>query len=154
MTMLIAQISDLHLKAEGTLLFGAVDTYTMAERAVTRLMALDPRPDAVVVTGDLTNDGDARDFAAVGDLLGRLAMPVCPILGNHDRRTLAVDMLADFVPDLKNDRFAYVFDVGALRLVALDSLVEGEAHGALGDEQIGWLDRRIATELDPLYRYA
>jgi 3',5'-cyclic AMP phosphodiesterase CpdA len=45
--MLIAQISDMHVKAEGELLYGRIDTAGFLERAVAHVGALDPRPDVV-----------------------------------------------------------------------------------------------------------
>ena len=42
--MLIVRISDMHLKAEGGLPFGRVDTTGFLERAVAHVNTLDPRP--------------------------------------------------------------------------------------------------------------
>ena len=50
--MLIAQISDMHVKAEGKLLYRRIDTAGFLERAVAHVNALDPRPDIVIATGD------------------------------------------------------------------------------------------------------
>lgn len=43
--MLIAQISDTHVKREGELLYGRIDTQDFLERAVAHVNGLDPRPD-------------------------------------------------------------------------------------------------------------
>ena len=146
--MLIAQISDLHVKAEGTLLYGQVDAYGLAAAAIERIAAFRPRPDAVVVTGDITNDGTADDFAAAARLLGRLAVPVFAIVGNHDRREAARRALGSLAPLPAEGPLAYAADAGPIRLVALDSLVEGHGHGALGPEQIAWLERTLAAASD------
>ena len=55
--MLIAQISDMHVKAEGELLYGRIDTAGFLERAVAHVGALDPRPDVALATGDLVEGG-------------------------------------------------------------------------------------------------
>ncbi|MGH7320668.1 MAG: metallophosphoesterase [Candidatus Rokuibacteriota bacterium] len=60
--MLIAQMSDMHVKRHGTRLFGHVDTAGRLEACVSHLNTLPLRPDAVLVTGDLTNDGDGSDY--------------------------------------------------------------------------------------------
>ena len=52
------------------LAFGQVDTAGCLERALDHLNALQPASDAVLITGDLTNDGDASVWA---DLMRRLA---------------------------------------------------------------------------------
>ena len=70
--MLLAQISDLHFLPHGTLAFGRVDVAGCLERAIDHLAALQPRPDAVLITGDLTNDGDAD---GLGGIDGRARTP-------------------------------------------------------------------------------
>ena len=80
--MLIAQISDTHVVAAGgSLQRGQVDPNTLLERAVERLNALRPRPDLVLVTGDLTNHGSHEAYVELKALLARLeALPKPAIL--------------------------------------------------------------------------
>ena len=146
--MLIAQITDPHLRAEGTRLFGAVDTFGALQCAIDHLNASDPGPDAVIVTGDLVHDGEAEDYTALTDLLQRLSAPVFAVPGNHDSRELSRRALAfaGIVPDAGPVCFAA--DAGPVQLIGLDSLVEGHAHGHLGGEQLTWLDEQLAVEPD------
>ncbi len=51
--MLIAQLSDLHF-SDSPILDGRVDTAQMTRRAVDAILRLAPQPDAIIVTGDLT----------------------------------------------------------------------------------------------------
>jgi 3',5'-cyclic AMP phosphodiesterase CpdA len=55
--MLICQISDLHIRREGSLAYGIVDTSAMLERCVSQILALAQRPVAVIATGDLVDFG-------------------------------------------------------------------------------------------------
>ena len=73
--MILAQISDLHITAPGTLLVGKIDTAAFLRRCVARLGALVPRPDAVIVTGDLVDRGTVAEYEALRELLAPLAMP-------------------------------------------------------------------------------
>ena len=141
--MLIAQITDSHLRTEGTRLFGAVDTFGALQRAIDHINASDPGPDAVIFTGDLVHDGGAEDYATLTDLLQRLRAPVFAVPGNHDRRELTRRALAytGVMPDAGPIRFTA--DAGPVRLIALDSLVEGHAHGHLGSDQLAWLDDQL-----------
>src|SRR5258705_13906314 len=93
--MLIAQISDMHVKAEGELLYGRIDTAGFLERAVAHVMTLDPRPDVVLATGDLVEGGKPEEYALLRRLLAPLAMPVYLIPGNPDAR----DALRAAFPD-------------------------------------------------------
>ena len=143
--MLIAQISDLHFLPKGTLLFGRVDVAGCLERAIDHLNALRPRPDAVLITGDLTNDGDAPVWAELMATLARLEAPVWPLPGNHDDRDLMRQAFASL--DLFPAEGPLCFDValGPLRLIGLDSLIPGDPAGRLGPEQLAWLDARLGA---------
>jgi 3',5'-cyclic AMP phosphodiesterase CpdA len=58
--VLIAQITDTHIKPEGSLAYGHVDTSAFLARAVDHILHLDPRPDVVLGTGDLVDGGTPR----------------------------------------------------------------------------------------------
>jgi 3',5'-cyclic AMP phosphodiesterase CpdA len=142
--MLIAQMSDLHFLPKGVLAFGQVDVAGCLERAIAHVNALDPLPDLAVITGDLTSDGDDAVYAELVRMLARLAPPYYPMVGNHDPREetrRAFDFMR-CVP--RRGRICYAIDDFPIRLVALDSSVEGRPYGTLGEEQLAWLDARLA----------
>jgi Icc protein len=56
----IAQISDLHIKSPDTLAYGRVDTASALERCVAALNEFKPRPDLVVISGDLADTPTAE----------------------------------------------------------------------------------------------
>ncbi|WP_242469881.1 metallophosphoesterase [Rhodospirillum rubrum] len=84
--MLIAQTSDLHIRPPGMLVGGVVDTAAALEACVAHLQALPLRPDLLLITGDLTQQGRPEEYAHLRRLLAPLGLPllVCP--GNHDDR--------------------------------------------------------------------
>lgn len=148
--MLLAQISDPHVVCEGKLAYGRVDTPRMLARCVQRLLAQPHRADAVVVTGDLTDHATADEYAQLRALLAPLPMPVYLCVGNHDDR----DALRRAFPDhpwlLGEDGFVqYAVDVGALRLVVLDTLQPGAPGGRLCERRLQWLDRTLAASSRP-----
>ena len=61
--MLIAQMTDMHVKPEGVLTFGTFDTAACLARSVDHLNEL--RPDVVLVTGDLASDGRPQEYATL-----------------------------------------------------------------------------------------
>ena len=61
--MLIAQITDTHLKLPGKLAYKRVDTAQMLRDCVAELLKLDPQPDLIVHTGDLTDFGLPEEYA-------------------------------------------------------------------------------------------
>lgn len=146
--MLIAQMSDLHVTSDGRDVCGVVPTNTMAERAVTAILRLSPRPDLVIVSGDLTEHGRPEDFAALVTLLAPLPMPVYAVPGNHDRREAmrAAFNRAGYLP--LHGPLNFTIDSGPLRVVGLDSLVEDRSHGALLPETLAYLDAALSAAPD------
>ena len=144
--MLIAQISDLHFLPKGMLAFGRVDVAGCLERAIDHLNALQPRPDAVLITGDLTNDGDAAVWADLMAMLGRLAAPLYPLPGNHDDRELMRAAFAHLELFPAQGPLCCDVALGPVRLIGLDSLIPGDPAGRLGPEQLAWLAARLGEQ--------
>lgn len=144
--VLIAQISDLHLRPRGLTALGRVETNTLARRAVDRLLALPQRPDAVIVSGDVAETGDPREYEMALEILGRLPMPVYAIPGNHDARGEMTAALSapGYVHATADGSLMFDAEVGPVRLLGLDSLVEGAGHGELGPARLAWLEARLA----------
>src|SRR5689334_11283550 len=84
--MLIAQITDLHVRPRGLAANRVVETNMMTERAIDAVIALRPRPDVVLITGDLVDCGMIEEYEQLKIILRRLDLPFLMILGNHDRR--------------------------------------------------------------------
>ena len=84
--MIVAQISDLHVMREDRLAYGALDTQACLLRAIGRLNDLAPRPDVVAITGDLVDEGSAREYARLRGCLDGLRLPYRLVPGNHDAR--------------------------------------------------------------------
>jgi len=142
---LLAQISDLHVKARGELSYRVVDTAAMLRDCVKHVLALKQRPDAVVITGDLTDGGLPGEYALLRELIAPFEMPVYLIPGNHDEAGAMRAAFADHAYLRQSGNCVqYVIDAHALRIVALDTVIPGESGGALDEERISWLDRTLA----------
>ncbi|RKN42783.1 phosphodiesterase [Micromonospora endolithica] len=138
--MLIAQLSDPHVT---TGVLGAEPAAGL-HRALGRILALNPRPDCVVVTGDLVDRGRPDEYAALREIIGRFPLPVHLAAGNHDDRESLLDAFGG-TPWLGGGFSAYYHvDHPAATIVVLDSLVPGSSGGRLGEEQLGWLDGVLA----------
>ncbi len=142
--MLIAQISDTHIKGEGVLAYGRFDTSAFLARAVEHILRLDTRPDVVLATGDLVDAGTPDEYARLRHLLAPLPMPVYLIPGNHDDRDALRAAFADRAWMPREGFIQYVIDDGPLRLVAIDTLVPGSPGGRVDAERLRWLDARLA----------
>lgn len=143
--MLIAQISDLHIKRPGKLAYGRVDTAAYLTRCIAQLNALDPRPDAVLITGDLVDFGDAEEYAYLQSLLAPLELPYYLCVGNHDGRDALREVFADHTYLREHPRFVqYALDLGALRVVVADTQDPPHGGGRLCDERLDWIARTLA----------
>jgi 3',5'-cyclic AMP phosphodiesterase CpdA len=144
--MLIAQLSDLHIMPHGMLAYGVVETNPFVERAFKTVAALDPVPDVVILSGDLSDGGLDAEYDILADLIRRhLRMPVYLIPGNHDRREGIKARLRHLPGVTENPQFIqYVVDDHAVRLVMLDSIVAQQSHGELCAARLAFLDRALS----------
>jgi len=146
--MLIAQITDFHIKARGKIAYRVVDTASCLASAVAAVAALDPKPDIIVATGDLTDFGRPEEYELLRELLAPLKQPIYLIPGNHDerdalRRAFRGDGYFPASGDLN-----YTVEDQPLRLVALDTVIPFESGGRLAAESLAWLDRTLAAGPD------
>ena len=143
--MLICQLSDLHVRPPGELAYRRVDTTAFVRRRVSHIAQLAPRPDAIVITGDIADRGLPEEYAHALVLLEALRMPIYVIPGNHDdraalRRTFSMHEVS---PDATTDFLQYTTSIGPIRLIALDTLVPGEGGGMLCAQRLDWLDGEL-----------
>lgn len=141
--MIIAQITDLHLRTDGRPLKGRVDSEAALNAAIEHLNRLEPRPDLVLVTGDLVNKARKQDYQGLRRKLDRLNMPSYVIPGNHDERDMIRRYFGDcgYLPD-DGDFLHYTIDDDRypLRLIGLDSKRLGHDGGEMCDVRLRWLD--------------
>jgi 3',5'-cyclic AMP phosphodiesterase CpdA len=144
--MLIGQISDLHIKANGKLSYRVVDTAGMLARCVDHVLALKQRPDVLLVTGDLVDFGRPEEYATLKALLAPLPMPYYLIPGNHDERGALRDAFPEHGYLRQWEPFVqYAIDDWPVRIVALDTVIPGKSGGELCSERLAWLDATLAA---------
>ena len=115
--------------------------------AVAMLGAEAPAVAAVVMTGDLVNDARADEYVALAELLAPLDVPVLPLPGNHDDRTLLRETFADF--DWSDtEHLSWVRIVDGVRIVGLDSTRVGHHGAAFDGERAEWLTAALAAPHD------
>jgi Icc protein len=146
--MLIAQLSDPHIKLPGRLAYGKVDTASMLAECVAMLDTLRPAPDLILLTGDLVDFGRPEEYAHLRRILAPLKSPLVAIPGNHDEREA---MRAAFIGDgyLPATGFLqFVIDDYPVRLIGLDTVIPGEGGGELCAERLAWLDAALNRRPD------
>lgn len=146
----IAHLSDTHFLGGSAKWGGVIDTDSQVESALRQLKRSGRRPDAIVLTGDLTDLGEpdayARLRALVEPVADELGAEIVWVMGNHDERGVYSRQLFDQeLPgrdeDHPQDR---VYDVRGLRIIAFDSTVPGYHHGDIDEAQLRWLAEVLA----------
>lgn len=143
-TALIAQLTDPHIVANARLCLNQIDTASFLREAVETLRRMPVAPDAVILTGDLVNDGRVNQYEHLRVLLAPLPMRVLLMPGNHDDRTALRQVFPEHDELGRGDTCDFVIDVGAVRVIGLDTLVEGEAGGDLSIRQLEWLEHTLS----------
>lgn len=142
--ILIAQISDLHIKPPGELAYGKVDTAAALMRCVAELNRFTPWPDAVVISGDLADTPVAQEYDHLRRLLAPLEIPLFAVPGNHDARALLRAAFPDQPYSNTGVALNVKTSVGPLDLLLLDSSVPQKPHGRLDAETLDWLEAALA----------
>lgn len=140
--MLIAQATDIHIGFEPD----NPDEHNMLRlRAVVDHMLTGPnRPDMLLLTGDLTENGDDESFARLAEAVAHCPFPVWPMVGNHDDREALVRA---FPQTPQHDGFIqYALDAGDVRLLLLDTLEPKRHGGAFCETRAAWLADQLAAD--------
>lgn len=143
----IIHVSDPHFLAGGALLGGRYEVERTFARTLEAIRSVDPAPAAIVMTGDLADLGEEDAYRrlrdAVEPVAAELGAPIVWVAGNHDERPALRSTLLG--ADATEEPVTGVWDLGGLRLIALDSSVPGWHHGEIDDEQLAWLDDLLRT---------
>ena len=136
------QLSDTHWGFQGAPNPDAAGTLPKAIAAVN---ALEPQPDFIVFTGDLTHTTDdpaerRRRLAQFRDLLAGLKTRQIRLMpGEHDASLDNGEAYREFFGPTH-----YSFDHKGVHFIALDNVSDPKAP--IGVEQLGWLKSDLATQ--------
>jgi len=137
---MLVQLTDSHLFGEPDTAMLGVNTDASLRAVLRQIEADGKHPDLLLATGDLSQDGEAdsyRRFATIlGEAEGLARAQIRCLPGNHDQPAVLRQELAQWS--------APVTDVGAWRVVALDTTVPGSNAGHLPDSQLDLLEAALA----------
>ncbi len=128
---LIAHLSDLHIgesdKVETTLLEG-----------ISRINEL--KPDLVLVTGDLTENGYYNEFLRASEFIDMVKAPIKVVPGNHDSRNVGNETFEE----LFSGRWGTITNSkNTIKAICLDSSEPDLNYGKIGRQQQHWMENEI-----------
>jgi len=137
----IAQITDLHVTSDKDPLNKKRNARRL--RAVLdAIHALQPRPAAIIASGDLVDRGEAEEYLELRAILSDVDIPVHMGLGNHDKRAPFLEAYPDTPVD-EHGFVQYAIDIGDLRFIMLDTLDEASGDGAFCSRRAKWLKQAL-----------
>ncbi len=140
----ILQISDTHIVPHGVLVSGRLDTADALERLVMRITSIRDQLgsiDALLVSGDLSDDGSAESYERFTSLIAPLDLPTYVIPGNHDARDPMRSAFANGLP--ASGPLNWAGKIGEIHLIGLDTLVEGQGLGTLLADSLSFLQNEL-----------
>lgn len=139
--MRIAQISDTHISLD-------VPSRTAElRRCVAQINALDPLPDVVIHSGDISHDGLPEQFAVARELLQELKVPWFVMAGNRDNRPALIAAFSQSgFPRTGFPFVQFAVEQFALRIVCVDTLSDNSNKGDFCQTRLNDLEELLAGD--------
>jgi 3',5'-cyclic-AMP phosphodiesterase len=138
----LLQVTDTHLFAQPEAQLLGLPTQVTLSRIVDRILALSARPDLILLTGDLSQDGSADSYEQLSRLLAPLKLPIYWLPGNHD---CAETMTRSLLPPIFQAEKCFLAQ--GWQFILLNSQIPGEVAGRLSPETLAVLTQSL--ELNP-----
>lgn len=148
---LVALISDLHVGVNEGKPDYAQDNDKKLNAVVDKILAMNPRPAAVIIYGDIAYEkGTKADYELVRPILARFdeaKIPWYPAFGNHDRRAPFAEVFPEKSANTEvAGRLVTTVKTPRADFILLDSLLEGEVATAQDPILVEWLAKKLAEE--------
>ncbi len=138
-SLLVAQITDTHLFADDQQKLLGLQTIASFQAVIDQVNVLERRPDLLLLTGDLSQDGTVKSYEMLQEMLSPLAIPAYWVPGNHDCPETMAQVLTRSPVSPQKSVYAAPWQI-----VLLDSSVPGCVHGFLSSESLEWLDQELS----------
>jgi 3',5'-cyclic-AMP phosphodiesterase len=139
--LLVAQISDLHLFSDERQDLLGWNTWQSLDIVLAQLTSLNPLPDLILLTGDLSQDETEGAYQRVIERFKPVGIPTYWLAGNHDHVPTMQQVLNH--PPIYADK---VIHQGGWRFLLLNTNVPGQVYGVLNTESLQWLDAQLSGD--------
>ena len=139
----LVQVTDSHIFSEPDGCLLGLNTRESFEAVCARVQREEWRPDALLTTGDLSQDASPEAYKYLADYLVSMGLPSFWLAGNHDNPDAMEMYLSN-----KNVSSAKHLFIGHWQIILLDSSVVGKVHGELDEGQLEFLEKCLSRYAD------
>jgi len=125
------------------------DTTTTLRRILAEVKTLVPQPKFIVVSGDLTNQGDQGSYENLKAIVAEagLDMPILYALGNHDKRHVFYTAMLGRTDNL-DAPYDHAQVIDGIHVIVMDTSVPNKVGGAFEPGQLDWLEAELEAHAD------
>ncbi|CAN1209992.1 3',5'-cyclic-AMP phosphodiesterase [Tumidithrix helvetica PCC 7403] len=148
--LLVAQLTDIHLFADRDAALWGIKTEDSFQSVLVEVANLNPQPDLLILTGDLTQDGDKAAYLRLRDALQSLNIDTYCLAGNHDDLDLMPSILQGdriFAANSSTNPNSRI-QRGNWQFLFLNSVLIGEVDGLLSDQSLAWLEEQLQSHAE------
>ena len=134
----LLQITDTHLFSNNEKDLLGIKTVESYKAVIKHACKYTEKCDAVLCTGDLSQDHSALSYLCFSEHIKSLNIPCYWLPGNHDMQSV-------MLPSLLKEGLAQTKQLISdyWQIILLDSQVEGVPHGYLSDAQLSFLEEKL-----------
>lgn len=147
---MLVQISDTHVVERGKLLYGMADTARHLSESVREINAMLPRPDGVLITGDLVEHPGPETYGHFKELIDPLEAPVYLMPGNHDNPQFMCEFFGGtgMFPTTA-PHYQYAIEEFPFRVLMLNSHLDDSELPSFGMQRQRWLAEQLEASDRP-----
>jgi 3',5'-cyclic-AMP phosphodiesterase len=143
--LLIAQLTDTHLFADDNQEMLGCRTNRSFQAVVADLSQLQPQPDVLLLTGDLSQDETIESYAYLRSLIEPLQIPTYWIPGNHDQGLADMEQVLNS-PLISPDK---QFQKGEWNFILLNTMMIDKVQGRLSVAELTRLEQQLQLHQQP-----
>ncbi len=143
--LLVAQLTDTHLFADDSQEMLGCRTNQSFRAVVADIKQLQPQPDVLLLTGDLSQDETVESYLYLRSLIESLQIPTYWIPGNHDQRLADMERVlhSSFISPDKQ------FQQGEWNFILLNTMMLGKVQGRLSVTELTRLEQQLQQHQQP-----
>lgn len=138
--MRLLHLSDLHITNNGVPIW-ETDTKLHLDLTIRKIQSMRDI-DAILITGDLSDDGSAWSYAYIDSQFRRIGLPTYCCVGNHDNIQMMSQM--DYCS------MQSIADVCGWKLLNLNSTLPYMARGYFSDKTLRFIEAEVSKDDQPV----